>query len=59
MLGWGHNMEGVLLANAGDIRDVGLISATSVFLPGKSRGQRSLMGYSLWDRTELDKNEAI
>ena len=25
---------------------------TPVFLPGESQGQRSLVGYSLWDRTE-------
>ena len=37
--------------NAGDIRDMGLIpwrrawQPTLVFLPGRSRGQRSLMGY--------------
>ena len=27
---------------------------TPVFLPGISYGQRSLAGYSLWGRTELD-----
>ena len=27
---------------------------TPVFLPGKSRGQRSLAGYSPWGRKELD-----
>ena len=27
---------------------------TPVFLPGKSRGQRSLMGYSLWGHVESD-----
>ena len=27
---------------------------TPVFLPGKSHGQRSLVGYSLWDHKELD-----
>ena len=27
---------------------------TLVFLPGKSHGQRSLAGYSLWGRKELD-----
>ena len=49
-----------LSANAGDIRDVGLIPGwgktpwrrawqpTPVFLPGESRGQRSLVGYSVW-----------
>ena len=46
-----------LLANAGDIRDTGLIPGsgrpwrrawqpTPVFLPGESHGQRSLAGYS-------------
>ena len=44
-------------ANAGDIRDVGLIHGSGrspggghgnplVFLPGESHGQRSLVGYS-------------
>ena len=28
--------------------------ATPVFLPGKSHGQRSLMGYSPWGLKELD-----
>ena len=27
---------------------------TPVFLPGKSHGQRSLVGYSPWGRKELD-----
>ena len=30
---------------------------TPVFLPGESRGQGSLMGYSPWDHTELDMTE--
>ena len=30
---------------------------TPAFLPGKFRGQRSLAGYSLWDRKELDRTE--
>ena len=29
------------------------ISTTSVFLPGKSHGQRSLVGYSPWGQKEL------
>ena len=29
-----------------------------VFLPGESQGWRSLMGCSLWGRTELDTTEA-
>ena len=31
---------------------------TPVFLPGESRGQRSLAGYSPWGRTDSDKTEA-
>ena len=31
---------------------------TPVFLPGESRGQRSLVGCHLWDHTELDTTEA-
>ena len=30
---------------------------TPVFLPGESRGQRSLVEYSPWDRTESDMTE--
>ena len=30
---------------------------TPVFLPGKSHGQRSLAGYSLWGLKELDTTE--
>ena len=32
-------------------------SLTPIFLPGKSHGQRSLVGYSLWGRKELDTTE--
>ena len=31
---------------------------TPVFLPGESQGQGSLVGFSLWGRTELDMTEA-
>ena len=31
---------------------------TPVFLPGESRGQRSLVGYSPWDHKESDTTEA-
>ena len=31
----------------------------SVFLPGKSHGQRSLAGYSLWGRTESGMTEHV
>ena len=30
---------------------------TSVFLPGESQGQGSLVGCRLWSRTELDMTE--
>ena len=31
--------------------------ATPVFLPEKSHGRRTLVGYSPWSRKELDKTE--
>ena len=59
-----------LPANAGDIRDtfdpwVGKIpwsrawQPTPAFLPGESDGQRSLTGYSPWDRKELNTTEPL
>ena len=60
-----------LLANAGDIRDSGLIPGfgkipwrrawphTPVFLPVESYGQSSLAGYSPWGRKESDRTKAI
>ena len=32
---------------------------TPVFLPGESRGQRTLVGYSPWDRKESDTTERL
>ena len=32
---------------------------TPVFLPGKSHGQRSLVGYSPWGLKQLDKTEQL
>ena len=57
-----------LPANAGDAGDSGSIlvgkipwrrkwQPTPVFLLGKSHGQRSLAGYSLWGHEELDMTE--
>ena len=57
-----------LPANAGDVRDVGLIlgqedplekeTAThSSTLPGKFHGQRRLVGYSSWGCKELDTTD--
>ena len=54
---------------AGDVRDMGSVpgwedpwrrkwQSTPVFLPGKSHGQRSLVGYSPWGHKELDTTEA-
>ena len=60
-----------LPANAGDARDAGLIpelgrlllrrkwQSPPVFLPGNSRGQRSLMGCSPWGQEELDMTEQL
>ena len=54
-------------ANARDIRDVGLVrkipwrrawQPTLVFLPGESRGQKSLAGYSPKGHKESDRTEA-
>ena len=33
--------------------------STPVFLPKESHGQRSLAGYSLWGRQELDTTERL
>ena len=53
-----------LPANAGDVgsisglgRSFGEGNTTAIFLPGKSHGQRSLAGYSLWGHKELDMTE--
>ena len=56
-------------ANAGDLRDMGLIpglgrspgegNGNPVFLPGKCCGQRSLAGYCSWDGKESDTTEQL
>ena len=58
-------------ANAGDSGDVGLIPGSGAshgegnghllqyFLPGKSHGQRSLMGYSPWGCKESDLTDRL
>ena len=33
--------------------------ATPAFLPGKSHGQRSLVGYSPWGCIQLDRTESL
>ena len=35
------------------------MTSTPVLLPGKSHGQRSLVGYSLWGRKESDTTEQL
>ena len=35
------------------------MATTSVFLPGKSHGQRSLAGYSQWGHKELETTEQL
>ena len=35
------------------------IQPTPVFLPGKSHGRQSLVGYSLWGLKELDTTEQL
>ena len=54
--------------SAYQVEDVGLVSGqkkmgklqpTPVFLPGKSHGQRSLVGYSPWGRKESDTTEQL
>ena len=54
------------LANAGDMGSIpgsgrspgeGKQQSTSVLLPGKSHGQKSLVGYSPWAHKELDITE--
>ena len=57
-----------LFANAGDTGDLGLIAGLGrapgegngnplVFLPGKSHGQRSLVGYSPWVCKQSDMTD--
>ena len=51
-------------ATVGDIRDIRSLgredpleegmATTPIFLPGESHGQRSVVGYSPWGRTESD-----
>ena len=55
-------------ATAGDVGDLGSVPGSGrspgggngtplVFLPGKSHGQRSLVGYSPWDRKKSNVTE--
>ena len=54
-------LTGELVNNSTYIASKGLeegLASTPVFLPGESRGQRSLVGYSPWSRRESDTTEA-
>ena len=54
-------LTGELVNNSTYIVSKGLeegLASTPVFLPGESRGQRSLVGYSPWSRRESDTTEA-
>ena len=58
-----------LPVTAGDIRDIRSLgwedaleegmTTTPIFFPAASHGQRSLVGYSPWGRTESDMAEAL
>ena len=54
-MGWedGHEFEQVLLHLEKEMEP------TSIFLPGKSHGQRSLAGYNPWGLKELDTTERL
>ena len=43
----------------GSIPELGTWQPTPVFLPGKSHGQRNLVGYSPRSHKELDKTERL
>ena len=40
-------------------KEVAIHSRFSIFLPGKSHGQGSLVGYSPWGRKESDTTERL
>ena len=52
----GSSVHGILQGEEDPWRNAG--QSTPVFLPGESRGQRRLMGYSLWGCKESDMTEA-
>ena len=41
-----------------DPLEEGMAAQSSIFLPGESHGQRSLVGYSPWGRKESGTTEA-
>ena len=51
--GWVRGLEGLSAASRRR-----KWQPTPVFLPGEPQRQRSLVGYRLWGRTELDTTEA-
>ena len=49
--------KGLCCETANVAGSIGKWQSTQVLLPGKSHGQRSLVGYSPWGRKELDTTE--
>ena len=59
---WGFpgSLDGKASAyNAGDPGSIPGSEPTPVFMPGKSHGPRSLVGYSPWGRKESDTTERL
>ena len=54
-----HKNLKFLLQKREEKRLIGLWHPTPVLLPGKSHGRRSLVGFSLWGRKELDTTEQL
>ena len=56
---WRETTEQILptLMKKSLLTKVHLFRSETVFLPGESRGQRSLVGYSPWGCKELDATE--
>ena len=53
-----HELQGMWVQSLGR-EDAREWPPTPVFLPGESRGQRSLVGYSPWDPKESDMTETV
>ena len=61
---WGGGFPGgsevkASASNAGDPGSIPGSEPTPVFMPGKSHGPRSLVGYSPWGRKESDTTERL
>ena len=51
--------KGLCCETANVAGSIGKWQSTQVLLPGKSHGQRSLVGYSPWGRKESDTTERL